>query len=1077
VTYSPHAAKFECHTNLGPTGMRAWLRGYHFVVMSIDEGSPAHGKAELADVVIAADGVEFGPEHDPRITLGNAIGRAEADGKPLVLTVRRGSRKRKVRLALPRIGSYSATWPADCGKSDKILDAACRSLLLAQLPSGKIITDADMGTPWGGLLMLGSADATYLDGARRAAYSLVPPEDDSPGKRSIWTMSYSGVLLAEYYLATGDDSVLPGLETLVGYVSEGQMRCGSWGHSSPFGAYGAMNQVGTIATMMLALAQECGIEVDPEVMGKAVKFFARYAELGAVPYGDHFPSARVPDSNGRSASAGVLMHLLGREQEAAAFNASVAMSYWMREDGHTGGYFSMMWGPLSAALAGRDKFRTFMDYQEWYYNLCRTWKGEFVLLPYHEALTRFDDSGYVYFGGDFTTGGLGLAFALPRRHLRILGAPASVFSVKTKLTGALNTAREHYLAREWKRCDAVLAGIRGQDLESADERRWLKQLKSARALCKASTERVLLEVESNLSANAHYRASEQYTALKRCLGDEADPRFEKMDERLDGCSWYVGEGKQYYEAWHKFRGFSIRSWIPQGHQAKHLTEGLPSLHMPIWEPLSPVSDITPQPWRTLLLGQGDEFPAGWQTEAFDDSAWLEHDGIFTRYDAEEGEAHPDGAIAARRVFDVEDPGGASIRVRLRTVRPALTKVYLNGELIVDAVRGQRGGYAVIPLDPGTLKLLRKGKNLLAVTSTRQGKGGNHLDVGLEINRVAVEKRTLSIERPEAFCLDAGTDVDNTLRVRETKDRMQKELRESYSRKSVPELLKELEQPVAFYRDLAVNALFEKGAPGIEAAAGLLSHKDWKVRSSACGVLEKAASTARKDEQEQQDAGAGKVEACIPELIGLLRDPNSWVRIRAAGALSRFGDAATDALPGLLELTQDSDEWVRIAGISAIDALDADAETALAAVTQVLEALGTAYHGPRRALALLNKHPVEDADARLNAIAAMLQIPPEGGGGGRLLRPYLEMAVSLDPDGDVMIPVLIEAAAGKTRLSQQQANPRAKVIELLKDYGDRARPAIPVLEQILASDSKADVSLHEAARDALETLRGKDAETE
>ena len=34
-----------------------------------------------------------------------------------------------------------------------------------------------------------------------------------------------------------------------------------------------------------------------------------------------------------------------------------------------------------------------------------------------EALTRFDDSGYIYFGGDFTTGGLGLVYALPHHKL------------------------------------------------------------------------------------------------------------------------------------------------------------------------------------------------------------------------------------------------------------------------------------------------------------------------------------------------------------------------------------------------------------------------------------------------------------------------------------------------------------------------------------------------------------------------------------------------------------------------------------------------------------------------------------
>ena len=75
VTYSPHAAIPSCLMNMGPTGARAWMRGYHFVVIEIDLYSPAAGRLEPADVVIAADGNTFSPKHDPRKTLGDAIGR------------------------------------------------------------------------------------------------------------------------------------------------------------------------------------------------------------------------------------------------------------------------------------------------------------------------------------------------------------------------------------------------------------------------------------------------------------------------------------------------------------------------------------------------------------------------------------------------------------------------------------------------------------------------------------------------------------------------------------------------------------------------------------------------------------------------------------------------------------------------------------------------------------------------------------------------------------------------------------------------------------------------------------------
>jgi len=269
------------------------------------------------------------------------------------------------------------------------------------------------------------------------------------------------------------------------------------------------------------------------------------------------------DDNGKNASAAVLMHLAGRDREADTFSRSVAMSYWMREEGHTGGFFSMLWGPLGASLAGRDAFDAFMDYQQWFYHLARSWKGELLHLPYKEALTRFDDSSYVYFGGDFTTGGMGLAFALPQRRLRILGAPPSVFSPQNELSSSvLRAARRHYRVRAWDKLDKALASITPDDLETEADKRGFTQLKKARALLIASTERTLLEIDSHLVNGAAYHASEQFQALKRRLGEQGDARFADLEERFSdgGTAWGVREGKRYKDAWAALKAVSIMSW-------------------------------------------------------------------------------------------------------------------------------------------------------------------------------------------------------------------------------------------------------------------------------------------------------------------------------------------------------------------------------------------------------------------------------------------------------------------------------------------------------------------------------------
>ena len=1067
VTYSPHAAIPSCLMNMGPTGARAWMRGYHFVVIEIDLYSPAAGRLEPADVVIAADGNTFSPKHDPRKTLGDAIGRAEARSKPLQLTVLRNGKKKKVEVALPQIADYAATWPANCERSRAILDDACQFVLNAQMPNGQLITDGNMGTTLGGLLMLANPDPRFLDGARRAAYQVAEQEYTFASVCNNWPMAYGGILLAEYYLATGDDLVLERLQEMVDLVVRGQMRSGGWGHTSPGGAYGTLNQVGVICAIMLTLADECGMDVDRGTLDKALDFFGRYAEIGAVPYGDHLPYINALDANGRSASAAVLMHLAGREHEANAFSASVAASYYEREEGHTGGFFSMTWGPLAAALSGPEKLQTFMDYQTWHYNLSRTWKGELVMLPYQEALTRFDSSSYIEFGGDFTSGGMGLAFALPYRRLRILGAPAGVFSASAKLEGKLLQARDHWLAREWSQCDAILDSIRGSELANDSERRMLFQLLTARTHRRDATASLLAELASNLDNNAAYRASFQYEALKKRLGSELDERFVAMDERMTNAGRAIESGKRVYDAWRELKGLSWQGWVPYGPRAKDLIRGVPPLRVPVWEPLSPVSGVSTQMWRTLHLGKDEEPPQAWTDTDFDDGSWHEGPQIVTAAELR-GDGVNKGAAGpplARTEFNVANLKGDALRVKLRTVRPAETRVYLNGELIVDAVRGKRGGYAVIALDKSVFDLLRKGRNVLAVSSSSQGTGGNHLDVGLEICRAAHETRTVGVITADRLVVDGGRDVDNTLRVRELKDRVKTARQEACNAKTVPELVSMLGSSVAGHRHMAERALADKGLPGLVAAAEVLDDEDWKVRSAACNVF---AAMAGKHRGSPDGDEMKAIVECVPQLTGLLTDEHDWVQVRTATALRSIGEPARGCLPTLMTLVTDEDEWVRTEALASIESLAADDETRLEAALASLRMADTAYRNTRIAHRIVKAHPATGDDGRLEALAATLRNPPEGGGGRNLIA-ILDYAVELDPEGEVLIPILIDAAADKMNYARQQANPRGKAIDLLVAYGDKARGVIPVLQAILKSDYRFDKSQHAKAREALEAF--------
>lgn len=80
-----------------------------------------------------------------------------------------------------------------------------------------------------------------------------------------WYYGYVIVLLAEYTMATGDDSPMPGLQRLCLEAAKGQSKVGSWGHkfATPDGrlmGYGMMNATGVPLTIALAMGRVAGVK-------------------------------------------------------------------------------------------------------------------------------------------------------------------------------------------------------------------------------------------------------------------------------------------------------------------------------------------------------------------------------------------------------------------------------------------------------------------------------------------------------------------------------------------------------------------------------------------------------------------------------------------------------------------------------------------------------------------------------------------------------------------------------------------------------------------------------------------------
>ena len=421
--------------NLGPTGMRGWMYCDKLVttdarqisITKVEQGSPADGKFRVRDVILGVGGQPF--SFDPRTELGKALTTAESEagGGKLTLTRWRAGKKEEVVLKLAVLGNYSATAPYDCQKSNRILEQGCKVLAVrisdpaySERPNQDPITRS-----LNALALLASGNPEYLPLVKKESEWAADYSSDS---MQTWHYGYCIMLLSEYVMATGDQSVMPGLRRLALEAANGQSAVGSWGHgfalsSGRLGGYGMMNSPGLPLTISLVMAREAGVKA-PEV-DRAIELSSRllrfYIGKGAIPYGDHHPWIENHDDNGKCGMAAVLFNLLGEANGAEFFSRmSVASHGPERDTGHTGNFFNILWSMPGVAQSGPQATGAWMnEYGGWYFDLARHSDGTFP----HQGPPEKDEDSYA--GWD-CTGGYLLAYAMPLKKIYLTGRRPSI---------------------------------------------------------------------------------------------------------------------------------------------------------------------------------------------------------------------------------------------------------------------------------------------------------------------------------------------------------------------------------------------------------------------------------------------------------------------------------------------------------------------------------------------------------------------------------------------------------------------------------------------------------------------------
>ena len=511
--------------NLGPTGALGWLqveagmteKCRQILVTEVEKGSPAAGKLQPGDVILGVFGKPF--DADARKCFGRAIGQAETEAARgvLPLTVWRKGTRQSIELKLQVMGSYSDTSPYNCPKAKKILDQGLA--VLAKNPA------KDDGLHTNELAMLAAGRPADLAWVTQSAHQLAAATPDvetlwknsSKGGMATWHHGYNNLFLCEYFLATGDKTVLPAIHAYTTTIARGQGLFGTWGHGyvppgpngelhGPVPPYGPVNATGLPCFISLVLAEKCGIE-EPELkpaIARSSKFFGYYVGKGFVPYGEHRPGVGH-DDNGKTSMAAVAFALQGKPAETRFFSKMVIASYESREWGHTGNGFSYLWGPVAANCGGPQAMAAFMKELRWYYDLARRWDGSFVNVGTGGCVASS------YHGILGATGSYLLGYAAPLKNIWITGRGAQPENFLSPAEVAEAIAAERWLGdnAHAKRSTAqLLAGLGS----------WspLDRARCAEELGKRSDEVLpqLLELTKSSSPNARLGAVAAIGQLK-----------------------------------------------------------------------------------------------------------------------------------------------------------------------------------------------------------------------------------------------------------------------------------------------------------------------------------------------------------------------------------------------------------------------------------------------------------------------------------------------------------------------------------------------------------------------------------
>ncbi len=539
----------ECELGpIGATGIEARIyKGVTVTVEGTQTNTPADGKFAKGDVITGVNGVSLKGKN-PFVVLGTALTKAEAANGVLTFDIKsaKDGQAKKVTIKIPVLGTYSKTFPLKCSKSNKIIKQAAEFYSAKDRLKGHKFFNA-----LACLFLLSTGDDAYVPRVKEYfSQFLKSPDgwaketwdDDVKGIGDMtWDNGYNGIACAEYYLRTGDKSVLPILQHYCDDARDRQYWGKGWTHwgqginPSYEGAGGLMNAAGNQVLVTLLMGKECGVNVDEKTLLGALTFWYHFAGHGAIPVTDTRNWFAFRSAGRDGATAAAMQIASGAKgdvsiyKDAKEYLSMSALTSWPSRSYN----WEVIWHSLASAYMLKYDPGLYYKTQQrfrWSYDLHRQASGAFSYPPGHPSLNP-TDAGI----------SIALAYTAPLKTLRITGAPRSKYAKDftlpshlwgTKADRAFLTSKHNPDFYKYGKAEEIHipfhqlpVGLRAKDVSKLALNTMLKNVRHAR-------------YSVRLGAAKALRMNKHFGELEKLLRDP-DPRLRRagLDAIIDNRMW------------------------------------------------------------------------------------------------------------------------------------------------------------------------------------------------------------------------------------------------------------------------------------------------------------------------------------------------------------------------------------------------------------------------------------------------------------------------------------------------------------------------------------------------------------